>query len=254
MSIKNIAFVGASGNLGQLVLPELLKTDLNLTAVTRKTSSAKFPEGIKVAKIDFSLSSLTNGFKEQDAVVSMLPILALGDQDIIIEPTIAADNEAVTAAIPFLEAKTKYLEHLKAKEGVISWTALFTGPFFDSISRSLVAVLSHAPETANQLVYVESFTTTQFEVLAAIKKTTGEKWKVVTKKSEDIRAGGLKAMGKGNIMEGGANVILAYVLGKDALEDHSQVEVGIWNDRLALPKQTVEGEVKRVLQDVLVNL
>ncbi|GKT95037.1 integral membrane protein [Colletotrichum tofieldiae] len=91
MSIKNIAFVGASGNLGQLVLLELLKTDLNLTAVTRKTSSAKFPEGIKVAKIDFSLSSLTNGFKEQDAVVSMLPILALGDQDIIIEPTIAAD-------------------------------------------------------------------------------------------------------------------------------------------------------------------
>ncbi|GJC88757.1 hypothetical protein ColLi_11595 [Colletotrichum liriopes] len=217
----------------------------------------------------------------------MLPILALGDQGIIIEAAIAADNEAVTAGIPFLEAKTKYLEHLKAKEGVISWTALFTGPFFDSywftsftgidlaaktitlvdggttrfttstvaqISRSLVSVLSHAPETANQLVYVESFTTTQLEVLAAIEKTTGEKWKVATKKSEDIRAGGLKAMGEGNIMEGGANVILACVLGKDALEDHSQVEGGIWNDRLGLAKQTVEGEVKRVLQDVLVPL
>ncbi|KAL6404538.1 isoflavone reductase [Ilyonectria robusta] len=300
MSIKNVSIVGASGNLGALVLPELLKTGLNVTAVTRETSSAKFPEGTKVAKSDFGLSSLTEVFKGQDAVISMLPILALGDQRIIIEAAIAAgvkrfipseygsDSTApVITAIPFLEDKKKNLEYLKAKEEVISWTALFTGPFFDwewfasftganlatktvtlvdggttrfttsnvaQISRSLIAILSHAPETANKLVYVESFTTTQLEILAAVEKATGDKWKVVKKRSEDIRAEGFKAMREGKMMEGGASVIVAAVLGKEALEDHSHVEGGIWNDRLGLPKQSVEEEVKRILQDGLAKL
>ena len=37
-------------------------------------------------------------------------------------------------AVPFFEGKKKYLEYLKSKEGFISWTALFTGPFFDWVS------------------------------------------------------------------------------------------------------------------------
>lgn len=80
----------ASGNVGSSVLPELLKSDLVLSAVTRETSSAKFPEGITHVKSDFSLSSLTEVFKGQDAVVSMLPITALGDQAVVIEAAIAA--------------------------------------------------------------------------------------------------------------------------------------------------------------------
>lgn len=72
------------------MLPEILKSDLNVTALTRETSSATFPEGAKVAKTDFSMNSLTEIFKGQDAVVSMLPITALGDQGTIIEAAIAA--------------------------------------------------------------------------------------------------------------------------------------------------------------------
>lgn len=80
----------ASGNVGSSVLPELLKSDLVLSAVTRETSSAKFPEGVTHVKSDFSLSSLTEAFKGQDAVISMLPITALGDQAVVIEAAIAA--------------------------------------------------------------------------------------------------------------------------------------------------------------------
>ena len=72
------------------MLPELLKSDLNVTAVTRETSSAKFPEGAKVAKSDFSLNSLMEVFKAQDAVISMLPITALSDQGTVIDAAIAA--------------------------------------------------------------------------------------------------------------------------------------------------------------------
>ena len=97
-------------------------------------------------------------------------------------------------------------------------------------------------------MFVESFTTTQLEILAALEKATGEKWKVVQKKSEDVRAEAFKTMGEGNIWEGGAGLITAAVLGKDALEDHSNVKGGIWNDRLGLPKESVEEEIKRILQ------
>lgn len=72
------------------MLPELLKSDFNVTAVIRETSSAKFPSGIKVARSDFSVGSLTEVFKGQDAVVSMLPIVALGEQGVVIEAAIAA--------------------------------------------------------------------------------------------------------------------------------------------------------------------
>ena len=122
----------------------------------------------------------------------------------------------------------------------------FTTSNAAQIGRALIAVLNHAAETANKLVFVESFTTTQLEILAALENATGEKWQVVQKKSEDIRTEALKAMGEGDFLGGGASLITALVLGKDALEDHSNVEGGIWNDRLGLPKESVEEEVQRI--------
>lgn len=65
-------------------------------------------------------------------------------------------------------------------------------------------------------------------------------------KSEDIRAEGFKAMGEGNSFQGGAALITAMVHGKEALEDHSVVESGIWNDRLGLSKESLEEEVERI--------
>ncbi|KAN0114453.1 NAD(P)-binding protein [Hyaloscypha variabilis] len=295
MSIKNVAVVGGSGNLGRFVLPVLLMSDLHVTAVIRESSTFKFPEGTTVAKSDFSLESLTKVFQGQDAVISMLPITALAGQGIVIEAAIAAGvkrflpseygsdstNPAVIAAVPFFEGKKKYLDYLKSKEDVISWTGLVTGPFFDwglsagligfdlasktatfidegktrfstsntaQVARAFVAVLSHPNETANKLVFVESFNTTQVEVLAALEKATGEKWNVVHKQSEEIKAAGLKAMSEGELLVGGGNIITAAVLGKDALEDHTNAEGGIWNDRLGLLKENIEEEVARIMK------
>lgn len=122
----------------------------------------------------------------------------------------------------------------------------FTASNVAQIGRALVAVLSHATETANKLVFVESFTTTQLEIHAALEKASGEEWKVVNKTSESVRAEGFKLLGEGKILEGGGNLITALVLGKEGLEDHSDVEGGIWNIRLGLPVETVEETVQQV--------
>ncbi|GKT41493.1 uncharacterized protein ColSpa_01674 [Colletotrichum spaethianum] len=183
--------------------------------------------------------------------------------------------------------KKAHLDWLATKEDQISWTAICTGPFFDwaektrdilwaqtgddqlrpreqdchvtmvdggktrfttsnvaQIGRAIVSVLQHPVETKNQLVFVESFTTTQAEVLAVLEKLTGQAWKV----KEAIRENGLAKFSQGDLMGGGAAVIMALVLGEGGLEDHTNVEGDLWNQRLGLESESVEETVREVLQ------
>lgn len=81
----------ASGNLGKGILPHLLAaSSLNITLLARSTSSAQFPAGAKVIRSEFSLASLTEVLKGQDAVISLMPIPAAGEQVTVIEAAIAA--------------------------------------------------------------------------------------------------------------------------------------------------------------------
>ncbi|KAL2878915.1 hypothetical protein SGCOL_005883 [Colletotrichum sp. CLE4] len=294
MSLKKVTLVGASGNVGTAVLPELLKSDLDLTILSREGSSAIFPPGANVIKTDYSEDSLVKILAGQDAVVSMLPIMALGEQQKIAEAAIKAGvkrfipseygsdsaSDEVIAAVPFFQPKKSHLGWLADKEDLISWTAVITGPFFDwglklgmtgfdfvtktatlvdggntrfttsntaQIGRAIVAVLNHPDETKNQLVFTESFTTTQLEVLASLEKLTGENWNRVEVSSQVIREDGFMKLGKGEILEGGAAVIMALVLGEGGLEDHTHVKGGIWNDRLGLKAESIDETVQAVL-------
>ncbi|KAK1635387.1 isoflavone reductase [Colletotrichum phormii] len=281
MSLKKVTLVGASGNVGTAVLPELLKSDLDLTILSREGSSAIFPPGANVIKTDYSEDFPVKILAGQDAVVSMLPIMALGEQQKIVE---AAVKAGVKRFIPSeygsdSAPKNAHLGWL-ADEDLISWTAVITGPFFDwglklgmtgfdfvtktatlvdggntrfttsntaQIGRAIVAVLKHPNETKNQLVFTESFTTTQLEVLASLEKLTGEKWKRVEVSSQATREDGFAKLGKGQILEGGAAVIMALVLGEGGLEDHTHVKGGIWNDRLALKIESIDETLQAVL-------
>lgn len=72
------------------MLPTLLKSGRNITALTRESSTKTFPPGTNVVKSDFSLASLTEIFKGKDAVISFMPIVALAEQGVVIEAAIAA--------------------------------------------------------------------------------------------------------------------------------------------------------------------
>ncbi|KAK6216839.1 isoflavone reductase [Colletotrichum tabaci] len=294
MSLKKVTLVGASGNVGAGVLPQLLKSDLDVTILSRQGSSATFPDGAKVVKSDYSAESLEKVLKGQDAVVSMLPIMALEEQTKIAEAAIKAGvkrfipseygsdslSDDVIAAVPFFQPKKAHLEWLATKEAQISWTAIITGPFFDwalkqgmtgfdlanktvtlvdggktrfttsnlaQIGRAIVSVLHHPVETKNQLVFVESFTTTQAEVLAVLEKLTGQTWKVNEVGSQAIREDGFAKFSEGDFVGGGSAVIMALVLGEGGLEDHTNVKGGIWNQRLGLESENVEETVREVL-------
>ncbi|KAJ3946282.1 uncharacterized protein N0V96_004642 [Colletotrichum fioriniae] len=166
----------------------------------------------------------------------MLPIMALGEQQKIVEAAIKA---GVKRFIP-----SEYGSDSAVWDG---GKTRFTASNTAQIGRAIVAVLKHSDETKNQLVFTESFTTTQLEVLASLEKITGEKWKTVEISSQAIREDGFAKLGKGEIMEGGAAVIMALVLGEGGLEDHTHVKGGIWNYRLGLKTESVDETVKAVL-------
>jgi nucleoside-diphosphate-sugar epimerase len=144
---KNVAIIGASGNLGTPVLNTLLNhSPFDITVVSRQESDRTFPPNVKVIKADYSSQeSLTNALKGQDVVLSLVGGAALGDQKKLIDAAIAAgvkrflpseygsnvEDERTRKIVPVFEAKKGAVNYLKSKEDVIEWSSLVTGGFFD---------------------------------------------------------------------------------------------------------------------------
>jgi putative NADH-flavin reductase len=141
-----------SGNVGKPIVDELLAAGFSVTALTRPSSTATFPDGVTVKKVDYESSdSLKEAFAGQDAVVSAIATPAVGGQQIIVDAALAAGvkrfipsefgiNTRIVGGTPIgkiLTGKVGTVDYLasKAKENPdFSWTGLSTGLFFDWVS------------------------------------------------------------------------------------------------------------------------
>ncbi|KAI9887324.1 MAG: hypothetical protein M1823_000840 [Watsoniomyces obsoletus] len=146
-TIKNVALLGASGNLGPTILEGLDKSGkFNITVFSRKESNATFPSHIKVIKTDYSESELVEQFKGQDAVISTL--FGMVDQRPIIDAAVKAGvkrfmpsewgsdstNPKGQEICPVFKPKADIVEYLKSKANEnpnFTWSAVATGPFLD---------------------------------------------------------------------------------------------------------------------------
>lgn len=133
--------------MGPSILAAFLKdSPFNVTVLSRPGSKATFPSGAKVVKADYeSVSSLKDAFQGQDAVISLVAGVAIGDQNKLIDASIAAGvkrffpsefgsnvpDKRTRDIVPVFEGKHATVNYLKSKESVISWTSVITGPFFD---------------------------------------------------------------------------------------------------------------------------
>ncbi|ORY70031.1 uncharacterized protein BCR38DRAFT_98117 [Pseudomassariella vexata] len=148
-SIKNVAVVGASGNVGKAIVDALLAADFTVTALTRASSNSTFPSGVAVQKVDYeSVDSLKSALQGQDAVVSAAATAAIGNQHPIVDAAVAT---GVKRFIPsefgvntrietnpglktMLQGKVKTLDYIIEKGNAnpsFTWTGLTTGLFFD---------------------------------------------------------------------------------------------------------------------------
>ncbi|PYI24188.1 isoflavone reductase family protein [Aspergillus violaceofuscus CBS 115571] len=287
-SLRNVVIVGAGGNLGSHVLNAFLAThDFSITVLSRESSTSVFPESVPVIRSDYSHESLVSAFQGKDAVISVVGRGGYSSQQKLVDAALAAGvkrfipaefgnnsaDERVRALAPILESKKAKVDYLRAREHQMSWTTALKIGFLGfnlqtheatiyddgvtpasvstlpQIGRALVAILRHAELTKNQYVYVESFTVTQNEVLAALERATGEKqWKVQHVDLKPLIDESTERFKQGDLA--GARILnLAAGLGRfhdGPYGDWSRVPGGSWNARLGLEVEDLDQVVRAV--------
>ncbi|KAI4256584.1 MAG: hypothetical protein LQ352_002023 [Teloschistes flavicans] len=295
-TFKNVVVIGASGNVGKPTVDALLKAGFTVTALTRKTSSAKFPSEVKTHQIDDNYPSeqLLDAFKGQDAVVNLLPPIDINQHNTIADkaaeagvkrfiPTEFGSDTAeskVVQLVPMFGGKAAITGYLKKKESSgMTWTAIVNGAFFDwglqtgflgfdlkshtaqiydagdakinmttlsVVGQSVASVLQHPAETANRYVYVQSTVGTQNEILAALEKSTSEKWTINKISSADARKEGGEKLSKGD-MSGILPSITGGIYSGEQKTNYDETH-GTDNDLLGLKQTPLEELVDKVVK------
>ncbi|KAF2865760.1 putative oxidoreductase CipA [Massariosphaeria phaeospora] len=96
--IKNIAIVGAGGQVGKFVVEELLKKNsFKITAITREDSTNEPVPGVHVAKINYAdPSTIVNALKGQDALIITMNVRAPPEQHAVLT------KAAAEAGVPWI--------------------------------------------------------------------------------------------------------------------------------------------------------
>jgi uncharacterized protein YbjT (DUF2867 family) len=148
-AFRNVALVGASGNLGSEVLNALLTQGMhNITVVTRAASQATFPSTVNVCRGELTDGAFLEAtFKGQDIVISMLAFDGLKDEDHIIE---AASRAGVKNIVPsewgassqirlYVDAVPFVRHKLELQQKIVSlgmrYFIVVTNPWIDYVSR-----------------------------------------------------------------------------------------------------------------------
>ena len=148
--IKTLAIIGASGNVGEVVLPTFQqKTNLKITVISRPESKATFPPSVQVIKVSIDdLSSLEKALQGQDAVLSLITPSQVSKEELIVDAAIKAGvkyyipsefghdttDPKVLELLPIFKAKTEITKKLVSHEAKMGWTAIVTGLFLDWVS------------------------------------------------------------------------------------------------------------------------
>lgn len=128
-----------------------------------------------------------------------------------------------------------------------SGTAKFSATTLSTVGRAVVSILSTAQEqTRNKLVEIESLSTSQNEIVAALEKATGKEWKI-EKTSMDEQLGHAGAsLEKGEFLEAFYVWIRAWVF--SGKEGARLVKAEEGNQLLGVGGESMEEVVAKVIR------
>ncbi|KAK4548639.1 hypothetical protein LTR36_009550 [Oleoguttula mirabilis] len=182
--LKNVAIVGASGNVGTSALKHLLPTNrFHITIISRSSSTASFPSSpsLTVRKGSYDDSTyLADAFAGQDAVLFALGFMAMGEQSKLIDAAAKAGvkwilpteyagdgmNEAMVAAVPIFQPKVqarKQIEELSATYKGLKWIGIATNPWMDFSLRMGLFGINFEKRTAKLYPDAGAFNTSTLE-------------------------------------------------------------------------------------------
>jgi uncharacterized protein YbjT (DUF2867 family) len=147
-TIKNVAIVGATGELGVAVLDRLIASkSFNITILKRQGSNAIYPAGVPVIEVDYtSFEAAKSALQGQDALVSTVGMPGVPTQTTLVDAAIAAGvkrfipsefglNYADPKArlLPVADVKVKVEDYVieKSKKSDLTYTFVYTGAFLD---------------------------------------------------------------------------------------------------------------------------
>ncbi|KAK4225423.1 hypothetical protein QBC38DRAFT_264373 [Podospora fimiseda] len=170
VSIKTVAVLGGTGNLGPSIVRELVSAGFTVTGISRESSTNStpiYPDVVAIKKVDYnSYDALLSVFTGQDAVVSVIGTAAVPSQKIAVDAAVAAGvkrfipsefgiNTRKVRDLPIgkiLAGKIGVVDYLqeKAKENeAFTWTGITTGLFFDwGLERTGLGVINHQDKTS----------------------------------------------------------------------------------------------------------
>ena len=127
--------------------------------------------------------------------------------------------------------------------GEIKWSTS-TLPF---IGKAVVSILQHEEETRNRMLYVQSFRTTQREVLKALEKATGDQWTVEDVKSEEF----IKTTGNEMAKEPNNAEVIDEMVSVVGIIDTDWTDRGedFANDLLGLKEEDLDEVVKAIVAE-----
>ena len=299
-TIKTVAIAGASGSLGPAILNALLAANFSVTVLTRETSSAKFPASAKIARVDYnSFDSLVSALRGHDAFVSTL---YTGPENSKLHPTLVdaclaagvkrylpsefgsdlsnAENQKLEIFGNKVMIAKYVAEKAAGSDGKLSWTRVYTGPFFDwcimvgllvgksdgvtelynggdvkistttlaDVGKAVVGVLQHPSETENKEVWVQSTVVTQNQLVNTAEKVTGKKLETKVVETAPLLEASRQELKKGSEMNG---QLFAFDQIKVAIFTDANgglmPQDKLWNEKLGL-KEMTEEEVKEVVK------
>jgi putative NADH-flavin reductase len=188
-------------------------------------------------------------------------------------------NPAAQALSPVFKEKGEVLTYLKSKQDTgLSWTSFACGMwlkwslehnflglnyaerkfkvwddgegFFstttiEDTAAAVVAALKKPDETANQLLFISNFATTQNELFAAIEEQMGEKFEREYVKSAEIIEDAHKRLAEGDRLAAYATIETGFVTGR--YSGHLEKEGPLANELLGVPKRQLKDVLKEAL-------
>lgn len=129
----------------------------------------------------------------------------------------------------------------------------------EQIARAVGATLSaeHYEKTSNTYIFVNSFTLTQNQVIAELEKQMNTKLKLEHASRAEVAAEARKELATGEVeystgsgyVKGSLGLITAEIYNVDDINNYSRTR-GLWNDRLGLPKESLEETIRGVLAQI----
>ena len=138
-----------SGNTGPYIIDALQDAGFKVAVLSRKSSRTQFRETITVHRTDYEETSLTEIFRDFDAIVSVVATFSTDQQKTIVDAAIKAgvkrflpseygidtSSSQLAEVVSMARGKQETVAYLKTKETTqLSWTALCVGAFFDWVS------------------------------------------------------------------------------------------------------------------------